>query len=120
MSQVKSVSGPQVKVSRSGQILAALCLAFFLPLLLLIAILIKCGSPGPALLKRDRADRDGDSVMYWEFRMVAINARNGDNTIRSCPPYTALGAFLGRTRLGQIPALLNVLRGEASWDALLD
>ncbi len=95
-----------------SRVLAVVSMVFFAPIFLAVAVLIKCESPGPVLVKRSRRSANGNMIASWEFRTVAGNDRE--------VPHTVLGTFLYHTRLGMLPRFLNMLRGELSFDELLE
>ena len=97
-------------------VLASLILVLISPLLLGIAIGVKLTSPGPAIFRQRRNGLDGTEIVVWKFRSmraqddgaVVPQATKGD------PRITALGAFLRRTSLDELPQFFNVLQGHMS------
>ncbi len=102
-------------------------LLFLLPVLALIALLIKLGSPGPVLFIQKRVGRDGREFPVYKFRsmytdaehrlerLLAENERSGPVfKMRQDPRVTRIGRILRRGSLDEFPQLLNVLRGEMS------
>ena len=95
---------------------AALLLAAFAPFWLLIVLLIRADSSGPAIFTQDRIGRNGQPFRIFKFRTMYPTAPryaahpNGRDDERVTP----LGAWLRRTSLDELPQLLNVLRGEMS------
>ena len=110
--QIKSLDIPAHATLTGSRVLAAVGMVFFAPIFLAVAVLIKCESRGPVLMKRSRRGADGNMIVSWEFRTVA--GRDGD------APRTVSGAFLHHTRLETMPRLLNMLRGELSLNELLE
>ncbi len=106
----KSIDAPELSIVPGGRILAAVCLVFFAPVLLAVALLIKCESPGPILSKRNRRGANGGTVAVWEFRTVTVPGA-------VCTP---LGAFLRDSRLEGLPLFFNMLRGEIRLRAMID
>ena len=93
-----------------------LLLAFTLPLLLLVAFLIKVDSTGPALYRQSRVGLHGRIFTMLKFRSMRVDAEAAGPrwaTDRD-PRMTRIGAFIRATRLDEVPQLLNVLRGEMS------
>jgi len=86
------------------------------PLFVLIAIAIKIDSPGPVFFQGERVGRDGHLFHVFKFRsMVAGAARKGPRiTAVGDPRITRVGKMLRRTKLDELPQLINVVRGEMS------
>ena len=96
--------------------LAGLVLA--LPLMILVAALVKLISPGPALYHQERVGLNGRVFTVHKFRTMHVDAEAGTGPIwsgRNDGRITPVGRFLRRTRLDELPQLWNVLRGEMSF-----
>ena len=95
---------------------SALGLALLTPLLPVIAIAIKLDSSGPVFFRQDRVGRDGRLFRLFKFRsMVASAPRLGAAiSVHADARITRVGAFLRRTKLDELPQLINVLRGDMS------
>lgn len=98
-----------------------------IPLLVAIAISIKCESAGPVLFRQRRVGKDGRIFMIYKFRtmtvdaeaqLVELRARNEADgplfKIREDPRVTRVGRFLRRTSLDELAQLWNVVRNEMS------
>ena len=99
----------------AGVVLAILALP-----LAFVALWIRLDSPGPALFVQQRIGRGGRPFEVYKFRSMqhahdrsderaAAMTADGDARI------TRVGAFLRRTRIDELPQLINVIRGEMSW-----
>lgn len=103
-------------------IFAAMLLLFLFPILLCIAILVRCDSRGPALFCQQRTGFRAVPFTVFKFRTMHVAnpaAEEGDErsfamTQKGDARITRIGAILRRTRLDELPQLLNVLRGEMS------
>ena len=83
------------------------------PLLLLIYILIKLDSKGPALFLQERAGKGGKPFMIYKFRTMIVNAAEaGYYTGKDDHRITRVGKFLRKTSLDEIPQIFNILKGE--------
>jgi len=93
--------------------LAVCALLLLLPLLLALAVLIKFDSSGPVFFRQERVGRFGVPFRIHKFRtMVAdASARGLPLTVGADPRITRVGAWLRRTRLDELPQLIDVLRG---------
>ncbi|MBK8914023.1 MAG: undecaprenyl-phosphate glucose phosphotransferase [Phycisphaerales bacterium] len=97
-------------------VVGSICLMLAAIPMLVIAALIRLSSPGPALYRQRRMGMDGVEFEMLKFRTMrqdaeaggAVWSRKADNR------RTAIGSFLRRTSLDELPNLFNVLRGEMS------
>jgi lipopolysaccharide/colanic/teichoic acid biosynthesis glycosyltransferase len=95
-------------------VVALIALVAIAPFLLLLAILIRVDSPGPVLYRSRRVGRAGCEFDMFKFRKMHDLAGGPPLTSWSDPRFTRCGVFLARTKLDELPQLLNVLRGEMS------
>jgi lipopolysaccharide/colanic/teichoic acid biosynthesis glycosyltransferase len=94
---------------------AAAGLLLLAPALLAIALWIRLDSPGPALFRQRRVGRHGRHFDIYKFRTMADRSDEGRQlTVRLDPRITRAGRFLRRTKLDELPQLLNVLEGTMS------
>ncbi|HET6997110.1 MAG TPA: sugar transferase [Solirubrobacterales bacterium] len=96
-------------------LIAALALVALSPFLLVAAIAIKLGSPGPVFYRQGRVGLNGRGFEMLKLRtMVEGSDPVGYGTVvtRDDPRVTRAGRFLRRTSLDEIPNLFNVLSGE--------
>jgi sugar transferase (PEP-CTERM system associated) len=105
-------------VERSLDLLVSILgLIFMSPLMAIIALLIRLDSPGPILYRQERVGKDDQPFQILKFRSMRADAEH-DSAPRwaehNDPRVTRVGAVLRRTRLDELPQLLNVLRGEMS------
>ena len=86
------------------------------PILLVIAILIKCSSKGPILFKQDRLGYHGKTFRILKFRTMVVNAEHmGTGVVineKDDPRVTKIGRFLRSTSLDELPQVFNVLKGD--------
>jgi Undecaprenyl-phosphate galactose phosphotransferase WbaP len=102
-----------------------------LPLLAIIALLVRLDSPGPVFYGQHRLGQNSQPFVAWKFRSMVPNAEQvlerhlaehpdlrsqweQDHKLRYDPRITRIGHFLRRTSLDELPQLWNVLRGEMS------
>jgi sugar transferase (PEP-CTERM system associated) len=96
---------------------SAIVLLLTAPLLLAGMLAIRIEGPGPVFYRQDRVTLDGAIFPIMKLRTMRVDAekagavwaRQNDNRI------TRVGAFLRRTRIDELPQLLNILRGEMSF-----
>lgn len=100
----------------SDIVLSLLILLLVSPLMLVIALAVKLDSPGPVIFKQRRYGLDGEQILVYKFRSMAVT--EDGNTIQQAQKndlrVTRLGAFLRRTSLDELPQFINVLQGRMS------
>jgi lipopolysaccharide/colanic/teichoic acid biosynthesis glycosyltransferase len=102
--------------------ISALCVAILLsPVFLVLALLVRLDSPGPSIFRQKRIGFRGRPFTVYKFRtMVAKRAgadseREAAKTQDGDQRITRVGGFLRRSRLDELPQVLNILKGEMSW-----
>jgi exopolysaccharide biosynthesis polyprenyl glycosylphosphotransferase len=121
---------PELTLAMKGiadVVLAALGLIALLPLLLIIAGVIKLGSPGPVLYRAVRVGRKGRRFICYKFRTMVASADALKDELRyrneregaffkisNDPRITCAGRLLRRYSLDELPQLWNVMRGDMS------
>ncbi len=96
-------------------ILSIILFAITLPLWLIIALLTKLGSKGPAFFVQTRLGQNGQPFRIYKFRTMTVAGNDFAPTAKNDKRVTRLGAFLRATRLDELPQLLNIIRGEMSF-----
>lgn len=108
----------QLTVKRLFDIVVSLVvLVPLLPLWLLIALLIAVTSPGPVFFLQDRPGKDKKIFKVYKFRTMRPGSEKmvkGVEVMKDDDRVTAVGRFLRRSKLDEIPQCLNVLKGEMS------
>jgi lipopolysaccharide/colanic/teichoic acid biosynthesis glycosyltransferase len=92
-------------------------LVCLLPLLLLVAVLIKLDSTGPIFFKQQRIGMRFRPFQILKFRTMVQNAKANSRsiTVGDDPRITRVGWFLRKTKIDELPQLINVLRGEMTF-----
>ncbi len=112
-------------------ILATPTLIVLSPIMVVLAILIRLTSPGPALFRQERVGQTGRTFTMYKFRTMRTGASDaalklqierelrGEDTstdgsykLPNGAEVTRIGALLRRTSLDELPQLINVVRGE--------
>jgi exopolysaccharide biosynthesis polyprenyl glycosylphosphotransferase len=126
---VRVTDGWAYRIAKRGLdiALASAGLLLLLPLLPAIVALIKLDSPGPVLFRQKRVGWRGRPFTCFKFRSMSRDAESRKAAlatqneatgaafkIRDDPRITAIGHFLRRSSLDEVPQLANVIRGEMS------
>ena len=117
----------QLMIKRIMDIVLAILLSVLtLPLFLGIAMAIRRDSPGPVFFKQTRIGRNGQPFVIWKFRTMRLGADQEWHAPRAeefdsyqfqdagDPRITAIGQWLRKTSLDELPQLYNVLQGSMS------
>ena len=109
-------------------VFSALLLVLGAPFLLLIGILVKLASPGPAIYRQLRCGRSGRKFWLYKFRSMYEDADRDQRLLSHLnemdgpvfkisrdPRVTPVGRFLRKTSLDELPQLFNILKGEMSF-----
>lgn len=102
------------------RILALMALLVLSPILAIVAIVIRLDSSGPAIFRQQRMGFRGKPFTIYKFRTMRV-AEEIDDTLassmtqRADSRITKLGNFLRRTRIDELPQLVNIVKGEMSW-----
>lgn len=103
-------------VKRLIDIIVALILLIVIsPILLIISIAIIIGSGKPIIYKQTRVGQYGKHFTIYKFRTMINGAdKSGTSTKQNDVRVTAIGKFLRKTSLDELPQLLNVIKGDMS------
>ena len=106
------------RIKRMGDFLLSLSgIAILSPAILLISLLIKMDSPGPVFYRQERIGRGGRGFELMKFRSMRNDAESAgpvwakENDSR----VTRVGKWLRKSRLDEVPQMINVIRGEMSF-----
>jgi sugar transferase (PEP-CTERM system associated) len=87
------------------------------PVVALAALAIRVDSPGPILYRQRRAGQDGEVYTLFKLRSMRTDAESCSGAVwagKNDPRVTRVGNVLRKSRIDEIPQLINVLRGEMS------
>jgi lipopolysaccharide/colanic/teichoic acid biosynthesis glycosyltransferase len=93
---------------------ATLALLLLAPLLALLALAVKLDSPGPALFRQERVGRHGKPFRIHKLRTMVHGAGGAPITVGDDARITRAGRWLRRSRLDELPQLIDVLKGDMS------
>src|SRR6185295_8598318 len=85
------------------------------PVAALAALAIRLDTRGPVFYKQQRVGRGGKPFTIWKFRTMIADAEAKTGAVWAGardPRVTRVGAFLRKTRIDELPQLLNVIRGD--------
>ncbi len=99
------------------KVIAFAALITLAPLMLMVALLIKMTSTGPAIFKQKRDGWDGRVIEVWKFRSMYVHSEPADKVTQAKDNdhrVTPIGRFLRRASIDELPQLINVLQGSMS------
>lgn len=102
-------------------------LTVLMPILIIVAILIKIESKGPMIFSQERVGKDCVLFKMYKFRSMVVNAEElkeelanqNERTgpmfkIKNDPRITKVGGFIRKTSIDELPQLFNILKGDMS------
>lgn len=91
-------------------------LIFFFPIFLIIAVFIKLDSSGEVFFRQIRITKDGEKFKIYKFRTMKKDTEgNRQITVGQDSRVTKVGNFLRKTKLDELPQLMNIIKGEMSF-----
>lgn len=99
-------------------ILSSLVLLITLPFFPIIVIMVKYKSPGPVFYFQQRVGKQGKDFTIYKFRSMGTDAESKEGVAwakENDPRVTPFGHILRKTRIDELPQLVNVLKGEMSF-----
>lgn len=95
--------------------LIAIIILTVIPVFIVVPIIIKLTSKGPAFFNQVRVGRNGKTFTMYKFRTMIVETHDSDgNEIMPEDRITKLGKFLRKTSIDELPQLFNVLNGTMS------
>ncbi len=98
-------------------LIACSLIALTLPLMLIVALAIRCDSPGPVFYRQERVGLNGRRFVLLKFRSMRQDAEADGRPVWAAAlddRITRVGGFMRLTRIDELPQLFNVLRGDMS------
>ncbi|RWX47924.1 Sugar transferase involved in LPS biosynthesis (colanic, teichoic acid), partial [Candidatus Electrothrix marina] len=100
-------------------IAAGLLLVIVSPFILPIILVIKYVSPGPAFYNQERVGLHGNNFTIYKFRSMNVDAEKATGPVMNSSidddRIFPFGAFMRKTRIDELPQLINVLKGDMSF-----
>lgn len=96
-------------------LLSLIALIVLSPLLLITALAVKISSPGPVLFKQRRLGLHGKEFIMYKFRSMRVGAEHTGSGVYSGkgdPRVTAVGRFIRKSSIDELPQCINVLKGD--------
>jgi putative colanic acid biosysnthesis UDP-glucose lipid carrier transferase len=96
--------------------LSVVILLLLLPVLVVIALMVKFSSPGPIIFKQRRYGLDGREIAVYKFRTMRVTEDGAQirQASKTDSRITPVGSILRRSSLDELPQLINVLQGRMS------
>lgn len=113
----KTLQNMSLGIKRGADVIGSgLGLIVLSPLLVLIALMIKIFMPGPIFFKQERVGKSEKIFFILKFRSMKVDkvAEESHDFTKDESRMTSLGKLLRRTKIDEIPQLINVVKGDMS------
>ena len=114
-----AISREDFGIRRILDLIASIVLLVILfPLFVIVAIAIKIESPGPILYSQSRYGKDGKIFKVYKFRSMVADAEKRSGPVwasKNDPRVTRVGKFMRKTRIDELPQLINIIKGDMSF-----
>jgi len=115
---VRDYNGEKNPVKRMLDLaIGAAALVIALPVMLIAGLVIKLDSPGPVIYKQERVTKGDRVFILYKFRTMVQDAEHGTGPVFAVEDdqrATRVGKMLRKTRLDELPQLINVIKGDMS------
>ena len=103
-------------IKRVMDFIISLCALIVLsPVMLIVAIIVKATSPGPAIFVQQRVGKNGKVYDMYKFRSMCVGAEQQEGGVfctKGDARVTPVGKFLRATSIDELPQLVNIIKGE--------
>ena len=85
--------------------------------MLIVALIIRLESPGPAIFKQERVGKNGKVYTMYKFRSMCVGAEQQEGGVycfKGDKRVTKVGKFIRATSIDEFPQLINIIKGEMS------
>ena len=98
-------------------IISLITLILFLPLFIPVSIILRFSAEGEVFYFQERLGINNSRFQIWKFATMlknSINMGSGSITLRNDPRVTKFGSFLRKTKINELPQIINILKGDIS------
>lgn len=98
-------------------VVSIITLIILLPIFIPITIILRCSAEGEVFYFQERYGIRNTKFKIWKFATMlknSINMGTGSITLQDDPRVTKIGAFLRKTKINELPQIINILKGDIS------
>ena len=98
-------------------LMSGIAILILSPLLIPVIILLKLTGEGYVFYKQERVGYKNKTFLIWKFATMLKNSMNmgtGSITLQNDPRVTKIGSFLRKTKINELPQIINILKGDIS------
>ena len=98
-------------------VVSIITLVILLPIFIPIIIILRCSAEGEVFYFQERYGIHNTKFQIWKFATMlknSINMGTGSITLQDDPRVTKIGSFLRKTKINELPQIINILKGDIS------